>query len=143
MRFPPIFALALAGVAVPAIADTGAPVAVDAFHAALKAGDRAAALALLADDVLIFESGHAEQSKEEYIAGHVDADMEFEAATKSTISQRRVMEIDDVAWVASEGHTTGKFRGKDVNSMSTETMVLRRFGNDWKIVHIHWSSGSH
>ncbi len=33
--------------------------AVDAFHAKLAGGDGAAAAALLADDALIFESGHA------------------------------------------------------------------------------------
>jgi hypothetical protein len=24
--------------------------------------------------------------------------------------------------------------------LATETMVLRRAGDDWRIVHIHWSS---
>src|SRR3546814_15767141 len=39
---------------------------VDAFHAALDHGNEVDALALLADDVLIFESGGAERSKAEY-----------------------------------------------------------------------------
>ena len=117
---------------------------VDAFHAALQGGKGEAALALLADDVLIFESGHAEQSKEEYAAGHLAADMEYEAAIKSTVTDRRLSAEGDVAWIATEGHSVGTFRGKDVNLMTTETMVLRRLPEGWRIVHIHWSSaGEH
>ncbi len=37
--------------------------AVDAFHAALAKGDGAAAAALLAEEALIYEGGHAERSK--------------------------------------------------------------------------------
>ncbi len=40
----------------------GAGQVVDAFHAALRAGDTAKAAALLADDALIFEAGYAERS---------------------------------------------------------------------------------
>jgi hypothetical protein len=47
-----------------------------------------------------------------------------------------------VAWIASEGRTTGEFRGKAINSVSTETMVLSRANSGWRIVHIHWSSAA-
>jgi len=142
MRWLVALSLLLIVPAAPVFAEGEAVDVVDAFHAALRAGDRAKALSFLADDALIFESGHAEQSKAEYEASHVDADMEFEAAVTSTVTQRRRIESDGFAFVASEGHTAGKFRGRDVNNMSTETMVLRDFGEGWKIVHIHWSSAS-
>ena len=48
------------------IAGPGPVHAVDAFHAALKAGDREDALTLLADDATIYEEGEAELGKAEY-----------------------------------------------------------------------------
>lgn len=122
-------------------ASTGDPRSiVDAFHDALRAGKRQAALVLLADDVLVLESGGAETSKAEYEAAHLDADMEYEAAVRSSVIARQDYTGDAIAWVATEGHSSGTFRGKSVNRMTAETMVLRRFPEGWRIVHIHWSS---
>lgn len=113
---------------------------VDAFHAALVRGDRNAAAALLADDALIFESGGAERSKAEYASHHLPADAAFAAATTRAVSRRSGHAAGGLAWIATESKTTGTFRDRPVNSVSTETMVLRRTGNAWRIVHIHWSS---
>lgn len=113
---------------------------VDAFHAALEHGDTDAALALLADDVLIFEGGAAERSKTEYAQHHLAADAAFSAAVPNTRSRRMARAGADLAWVASEGRTTGQFNGRAVDSLSAETMVLRRQADGWRITHIHWSS---
>ncbi|CAN5172110.1 hypothetical protein BH10PSE1_BH10PSE1_18520 [soil metagenome] len=114
--------------------------AVDAFHAALEHGDTEAALALLADDVLIFESGEAERSKAEYAQHHLAADAAFSAAVPSIRSRRAARAGADSAWVASESRTTGQFNSRPIDSLSVETMVLRRDANGWRITHIHWSS---
>ena len=37
---------------------------------------------------------------------------------------------------------TGTFKGKAIDRDTTETMILRRIGGEWKIVHIHWSSAA-
>lgn len=132
------------GAALPAqsIAPAARPAAtvVDAFHAALERGDTKAAAALLSEDVLIFEAGGAERSKVEYMAEHLAADAEFAKATIAKVESRRGRVAGPVAWIASEGRTTGVFRGRQVNSRTTETMVLVHAGNSWKIAHIHWSS---
>lgn len=118
-----------------------APAAVvDRFHAALARGDTDAALALLADDVLIFESGGAERSKAEYAAHHLGADAKFAQAVPRSVTSRSGAAIGDVAWVATEGRTTGTYDGRPIDSLSTETMVLRKAPAGWKITHIHWSS---
>ncbi len=114
--------------------------AVDAFHKALADGDSKQALALLADDVLIYESGGAETSKAEYASHHLDADMAFLKGVKQSVSARSAQTSGDVAWVTSQGETTGTYKDKTIDSASTETMILRRSGGQWKIVHIHWSS---
>src|SRR5690242_11715749 len=56
------------------------------FHAALAAGDSAAALALLASDVTILEAG-ATETLADYRAHHLSADIEF---AKALPSQRTV-----------------------------------------------------
>lgn len=115
---------------------------VDGFHAALGQGDRTAALAALAEDALIFESGSVERSKAEYASHHLAADAEFAQAVPSTRLKRAGRVEGPLAWIASEGRTTGSWKGKAVDRVTTETMILRRQGRGWAIVHIHWSSGA-
>ncbi|MGA9581329.1 MAG: nuclear transport factor 2 family protein [Allosphingosinicella sp.] len=118
-----------------------AAAAVDAFHAALRRGDEKAALALVADDALVFEEGRAERSKSEYAASHAAADAAFSRAVPSVRSRRTGHASADLAWVSSESRTKGRFRGQDVDRIMVETMVLRRDpAGAWKIIHIHWSS---
>ncbi|NOT41870.1 MAG: SnoaL-like domain-containing protein [Alphaproteobacteria bacterium] len=114
--------------------------AVDAFHKALMKGDRQAAQALLDDQVQIYEQGWVERSKVEYASHHLESDAEFSAATSATQTARSAMIVGDLAYVASEGTVTGTFKGKAINSITLETMVLRRTQDGWHIVHIHWSS---
>ncbi|MNE36940.1 SnoaL-like domain protein [compost metagenome] len=113
---------------------------VDAFHAGLKAGDTAAALALLASDVMIFEEGGAERSRDEYASHHLASDAAFAAASDATVARRSGWADGDVAWITSEGRTTGHFNGRAVDRLTTETMVLKRHADGWRIHHIHWSS---
>jgi len=58
------------------------------------------------------------------------------------ISRRAGQAAGNLAWVASEGRATGTYKGKAIDSVTTESMVLRRSGAGWKIVHIHWSSAA-
>ena len=118
----------------------GAALAVDAFHAALKSGDTAAALALMAADVMIFEEGYVERSREEYASHHLASDAAFAAASESMVERRSGWADGDIAWVTSEGRTTGQFNNRPVDRLTTETMVLKRHPDGWRIHHIHWSS---
>lgn len=130
----------------PAAADQTAvrePAAVvDGFHAALGSGDVPGALAALADDAVIFESGGVERGKAEYAAHHAPADAAFAKAVPGRIIRRSVAMSDDTAWVLSEGRTQGAYKGKSVDRVTTETMLLRRKAGAWQIVHIHWSSAA-
>ena len=113
---------------------------VDAFHAALKAGDTAAALALMAPDVMIFEEGGAERSRDEFASHNLGSDAACAAASEATVARRSGWADGDVAWITSEGRTTGQFNGRAVDRLTTETMVLKRHADGWRIHHIHWSS---
>lgn len=113
---------------------------VDAFHAALKRGDTKAALNLLSEDVVIFESGGVETSRAEYAAHHLNADAEFTASTSRKPVSVVVMEEQRLANVMRVELVSGSFRGRAVNSRSVETMLLRKIDGQWRIFHIHWSS---
>ncbi|HEY0926340.1 nuclear transport factor 2 family protein [Brevundimonas sp.] len=119
---------------------TEAASAVDAFHAALKAGDTAGALTFLAPDVMIFEQGGAERSRDEYASHHLGSDAAFAAASEATVTRRSGWADGDIAWITSEGRTTGQFNGRAVDRLTTETIVLKRHADGWRIHHIHWSS---
>lgn len=113
---------------------------VERFGKALKAGDLKVAGALLDANVMILESGGVERSRQEYLGHHAISDAAFLKNAHVQL-QRRTARIDGpLAWVGSvsELHTTKD--GKPLTLLSTETMVLRRSGPDWRIVHIHWSS---
>jgi ketosteroid isomerase-like protein len=112
---------------------------VRAYDQALRTGDSTAALALLADDAVILESGGME-TREEYRSHHLPSDIEFTRAVQGTQSPLRVKVRGDVAWVASTSVAQGAFRGRPVNSVGAELMVLTRGAGGWKIAAIHWSS---
>lgn len=114
--------------------------AAERFSAALKAGDTKSLEALLAPDVLILESGGAERSRQEYLSHHAISDAAFLKDASSQLLRRTARRDGDVVWIGSESELHAKKDGKPLTLLSTETMVLRRSGGDWRIVHIHWSS---
>ena len=115
---------------------------VDAFHAALRRGDTRVALSHLAENALIYEAGGVERGRQEYASHHLGADAAFARAVPGTVTRRAGQAVGDVAWVATEGRTKGIYKGKPVDRITAETMVLRRLAGAWKIVHIHWSSAA-
>ncbi len=115
---------------------------IDAFHAALEHGDTAGAAALLADDVLIYESGGAERSKAEYAAHHLGADAAFAKAVRRVVTRRTGRSEGPFAWIATETTTKGTYKDRAINSVGMETMVLEREGATWRIKHVHWSSAN-
>lgn len=127
--------------AAPARLATAADV-VDAFHAALTRGDTGAALALMAEDVVVFESGGAEQNRAEYAAHHLEADAAFSAAVSRKLVSRQSGQAGDMAWVMSIEQVSGTYHDRPINSRSVETMMLRQADGHWRIVHIHWSSAN-
>lgn len=116
-----------------------AAAAVNRFHAALAAGDSAAALALLAPDAEVLESGDSE-TRAEYRAHHLPADIEFARAIRSERGPVRVRVRGDVAWATTTSTTRGTFRGRAIDSAGAELMVLVRTRAGWRIAAIHWSS---
>jgi ketosteroid isomerase-like protein len=124
----------------PAPDDSAAVAAtVAGFHAALARGDSAAVLRLLAPDVRILESGGVE-TLADYRAHHLPADIEFARAVPGARGPLGVTVRGDVAWTAGTSETKGELRGRAINSVGAESMVLVRGADGWRISAIHWSS---
>ena len=99
------------------------------------------ALRLLADDAVILESGGRE-SRAEYRAHHLPADIEFARTVPAERDPLEVVVAGDVAWVSSTSVVRGSFRDRPVNAVGAELMVLTRTTTGWAIRAIHWSSRS-
>lgn len=127
---------------VPTAAESAVAV-VERFGKALAAGEFKTVETLLAPAVLILESGGAERSRAEYLGHHAISDAKFLKGAHVQLQRRRARVAGELAWVGSESELHAGKDGKDGKAMtllSTETMVLRKTGAGWRIVHIHWSS---
>lgn len=113
---------------------------VDTFYGAMKTGDKVAAMSVLAPDALFVESGKLE-TRAEYEANHLPADIEFEAQVTGQRAPMRITFHDNTAWVIATTEYRGTFDGGPVNFASAQLMVLARDATGpWMIRSIHWSS---
>ena len=107
------------------------------FGAALARGDSTGALAMLAEDVLIREGGRAE-TKAQYRSGHLRADIAYASAVTSELLADAVTISGDVALYTRRYRTTGRYRDRDIDRTSNESMVLVRTADGWRIRLVHW-----
>lgn len=114
---------------------------IESYHTALARADTAAAMALLAADAIILESGGME-TREEYRSHHLPADMAFAGAVPRERSSIVVRVHGNTAWAASTSTVRGTFRDREIDARGAELMVLRRTSDGWRIEAIHWSSRS-
>jgi len=115
--------------------------AVDAFHAALRAKNTAGALSLLDRGLVVFEFGTVDPTVEAYALQHLPFDMDIAAATQWTLETRRVGGEGNERWVLSTYRVTGTQRdGTPIDLTTLETVILRRTGELFRIVHFHWST---
>lgn len=110
------------------------------FHTALSDGDRQTVKELTSPDLLIYESGGAERSFAEYASHHLGADMKFAAAMTDTILNQDIQIVGDTAWAVTERRSEGMWQDRRLALHMTETAILKRRNDAWRIVHFHWSS---
>lgn len=132
-----LLSLTACGTAPPNEADVTA--VVESFYGAMKKGDTAAAMRLLAPDAVFLESGKLE-TRAEYEANHLPADVEFESQVTGKRAPIRVTFEGNTSWVIATTEYEGTFQGQPVSFVSAQLMVLTRESGDWRIRTIHWSS---
>jgi ketosteroid isomerase-like protein len=118
---------------------TNAAATVSDFQKLLASGNTEGASALLDPAVLIYEAGEVEKSRAEYSSHHLKADAAFLQAAEVRVLSRNGSAVGDLAWIATESELKTKGT-KPVDVISTETMVLKRSPEGWRVSHIHWSS---
>src|SRR5262245_23488052 len=123
----------------PAHRESDVTAVVESFYGAMKAGDKAAAMRALAPDAVFLESGKLE-TRAEYEANHLPADIEFESQVTGKRGPMRVTFEGNTAWVIATTDYEGTFDGDPVNFVSAQLMVLTRDSGDWRIRTAHWSS---
>ncbi len=109
------------------------------FHDLLARGDSAGAGRLLAPDALILESGELE-TRAEYIAHHLGADIEFARAVPSKRTVVETRRVGNVVWIVATSISKGRFGDRQIDSRGAELFVLSKSGDGWLIRAIHWSS---
>lgn len=115
--------------------------AVDAFHAALRGRDTAAALSMLDRSLVVYEFGAVDPTAEAYAFRHLPLDMDIAAATRWKLLTRRTGGEGDERWVLSTYRVTGRQNdGTPIDQTTLETVILRRSAGLFRIVHFHWST---
>ncbi len=112
----------------------------NAFHMALRSGNAARAVELLSKDAVIYEQGFAEVSRDEWIAQQLGPAMAFARDAKRDVVRRSTRLVGDAAWVMSNTRTTVSLPERKLVFNGGETAILMKEGDEWKIVHLHWSA---
>jgi ketosteroid isomerase-like protein len=113
--------------------------ALDTFYGAMKTGDAAKAMSMIAQDAQFIESGRLE-TRDEYEKNHLPLDIGFEKQVSGKRSPPRIRINGDTAWVIAQTEFVGTFEGRDLAFVSRQLAVLTREEAGWRIQSIHWSS---
>lgn len=117
--------------------------AVDGFHAALKKKDTALALSFLDRGLVVFEFGAVDPTVESYALKHLPSDIDMAAIASWNLQSRRVGGEGNERWVLSSYRVQGmRPDGRPIDQITQETAIVRRAGEGFRIVHLHWSTSS-
>jgi len=123
-----------------AASDSAAALAVvNQYEAALAAGDSVKAVSLLADDLMVLEAGTIE-TRGDYLAHHLGADIKASAGAKGERTVLKVSVIGDAAYVVTKTVRPPTGAQGSTGSELAELMILSKTSGAWKIRAVHWSS---
>ena len=111
----------------------------ESFYGAMKKGDTAAAMSVIAPDAVFLESGKLE-TRAEYEMNHLPADIEFESQVTGKRGPWQVTFEGNTAWAIAMTEYDGTFNQSPVAFVSAQLAVLTRDSGTWLIRSIHWSS---
>lgn len=113
---------------------------VSQLRTAINTGDAVMAERSMAENITIFEQGHAEKSRAEYLSHHFKEDVVFAKAVPSVVESSQTKVDGNIAVVTAFTATDGIYKDKPIKNSGVETYVLRLLNGRWQIEHIHWSS---
>jgi ketosteroid isomerase-like protein len=113
---------------------------VDSFSSAMTANNLASAGTFLDPGVVIVANGVAHGSRDEYLNTTGKARATFLGKAQAQLLRRQARGGPNFAWVVSSSSYRLTDAGKTNTMLTTESMLLSRSPQGWKIIHIHWSS---
>lgn len=113
---------------------------VDSFSSAMAANNLASAGTFLDAGVVIVANAVAHGSRDEYLNTTGKARAAFLAKAQAQLLRRQARGGANFAWVVSSSTYKTNEGGKPATLLTTETMLLSRTPQGWKIIHIHWST---
>lgn len=112
---------------------------VDAFAAAIVAGQLDAARQFMAPDAVVVVNGQILGNRDAYIDGAARSDAAALRTVERDILRREVSAGPDFGYVVSEKRMRVPGNAKGPSEVVVETMLIARMASGWKITHIHWS----
>src|SRR5436853_412042 len=112
---PPHDAIAQRSADARSLDDSAAARVARQFHEYLASGDSAGAVRLLAPDFVALEAGSIE-SRAEYLAHHLGADIEFAKAVRSPRDVQSLTRQGDIVWIVSSSRSNGKMGDRQIDS---------------------------
>ncbi len=117
-----------------------AETALQAFSDALEVGNRDHAIASLAPDLIVVEDG-VEESRADYVGGHLAADIAYQKSVKTVLLERSVVNDSPTqARIVSKLRMVGNRSDKMIDTFVDETAVLTKRPDGWKIQRLEWVS---
>jgi endonuclease/exonuclease/phosphatase family metal-dependent hydrolase len=90
---------------------------------------------------VVYEFSIVDPKVEAYGLRHMPHDMDLARATSWKLETRRTGGEGNDRWVLSTYRVTGKtVDSTPIDHTALETVILRRSGANFRIVHIHWST---
>jgi hypothetical protein len=117
-----------------------AEAALQAFSDALEVGNRDLAIARLAPDLKVIEDG-IEESRADYIGGHLAADIEYQKSVKTVLLARTVSnDSPSKARIVSKICMVSNRSDKVTDTSVDETAILVKLRDGWKIQRLEWAA---
>lgn len=123
-----------------------APAAVEAvrivndFMSAFSTGNLHAAQQFLDPSVVVVANSVIYGDRDAYLKGSARGDALFLQKAQRQLLRRQARAGHTFAWVVSERMLRSSQDGAPMARVNTETMLLAKTMQGWKIVHINWSS---
>lgn len=109
------------------------------YDKSVEGGDVETVKGLLAPEVLLFEHSVRNDGLADVFENHLKPEILEAKNWRLDYSDARITPGAELTLVTRQYRIHGSVEGKAVDSAGNETLVWKKGGNGWKIVHIHYS----
>lgn len=113
---------------------------VDEIARAYETGDLAALDTIYHDSASVYEGGRVDSSWPAYRDEHLAAELAEPGDRRLAFDDIRIRLSGGTALVTCRYRLTAARQGEQIAVRGLSTMVFRRFGGRWRLVHAHWST---